>query len=563
MAQKSLAIHFRDRYGDDTLSYPVFSEGVDEHSALILRNSGSDWGRAMMRDAVAQAVLATELDWDGQRTRPAIVFINGQYWGIHNIRDKINEAYIEEKYGYDQDELDILEWYQWVVEGSADHYSELFGYLESTDMSSASAYAYVDTQMDISQFIDYQIGEIFFDNYDWPGGNIKYWRPQEEGGRWRWLTFDMDMTMMWRNPLTVGPNRNSLESALATDGPTWPNPPWSTAVFRSLMENQAFRDEFLQRFSLYLDTTFSSEHVNSAIRSHEETIEDEVGRHIDRWYQQLWNEPTVETWQYHVGLMRQFVDARPDIMRSHLEAYYGIDSERIGVDLNVGVGAGTIEVSTVRMTDGSETIQLYPGRPVTLRAIPAPNHAFVRWEGAVTSESIQVDVTLQDGQAVTAIFEPFPQPVINEIHYNPSGDLQGDDALYEFIELYNPHTSEIDVTGYQITDGIGFTFTTETIMPPNSTIVLAQTAETYADLDVPVFQWESGGLSNGGEMIELSDADGNVVDAVDYDDEGDWVEAADGEGSSLSLIAADSDNSLGESWQASASIGGTPGVEND
>ncbi len=561
LAQKSLAIHFRDKYDDDTLNYPIFAEGVAQHQSLILRSSASDWGWAMMRDSVAQTIIATEFDWDGQRSRPAVVFINGTYWGIHNIRDKLNEAYIEEKHGYDQDEVDILKWDKLIVEGSDQHYRALITYIDEHDLSDAEAYAYVQTQMDVSQFIDYQIGEIYLDNNDWPGGNIKYWRPQQPDGRWRWLTFDMDLTMMRWQP-ELGATRNSLQAALAVDGPKWPNPPWSTFLFRNLMTNNLFRDEFLQRFSLYLQSAFEPEHVNRIIDAHKQLIAPEMDRHIGRWYTDIWTN-SVTRWERHVDLMHQFADERPSIMRSHLEAYYAIAPTQIALNLTVEQsGAGMIEVSTVRITTDTATIDLYPDKAVTLRPIAAEGYQFVRWQGAVNSTSPTVEMAFAADAAVTAVFEPMPQPVINEIHYNPSGDLQGDDSLYEFIELYNPHPIALDIGGYQLTDGIAYTFTAGTIMPPDSYIVLAQTAATYTDLPVPVYQWTSGGLKNSGETITLSTATGQIADTVAYADDGAWDATADGDGFSLSLLSATSDNMLAENWAASAAVGGSPGVAN-
>lgn len=177
------------------------------------------------------------------------------------------------------------------------------------------------------------------------------------------------------------------------------------------------------------------------------------------------------------------------------------------------------------------------------------------------SPTIMITPTMP--QTYTAVFEvaPIPPIVINELHYNPSPD-QGDDAVYEFLELYNAGSEPVDLTDFAITDGIVYTFTAGTVISPDEYIVLAQTAATYAGNGYQVFQWVSGSLSNGGETVELSDPNGVQVDVVDYSDDAPWPTDPDSEGPSLSLIHWSLDNNVFTSWFASFEFGGTPGAIN-
>ena len=150
----------------------------------------------------------------------------------------------------------------------------------------------------------------------------------------------------------------------------------------------------------------------------------------------------------------------------------------------------------------------------------------------------------------------FSQVVINEIHYNP-GSAQGSDSDFEFLELYNPGATDIDMSGYSFTQGVVHVFADNTTLAAGGYLVVAINSESYPGS----IQWTSGQLGNGGEDIEIVDALGNVVDYVDYEDNSDgWSSNADGGGASLELIDATSDNSLAASWQASWVIGGTPGA---
>ncbi len=174
------------------------------------------------------------------------------------------------------------------------------------------------------------------------------------------------------------------------------------------------------------------------------------------------------------------------------------------------------------------------------------------------------------------------QVVINEIHYNPSS-AQGSDNDYEFMELYNPGVVDIDMSGYYFTQGVTHIFATGTTLPAGGYIILTIPASN-GDLEYNVYdpdgdgfnengaiviEWDEGVLSNGGEDIEIVNANGVVVDFVDYEDGtndyGDWSASPgnhDGGGSSLELNNPYSDNSLAVYWHGSWIIGGTPGTTN-
>jgi len=154
-----------------------------------------------------------------------------------------------------------------------------------------------------------------------------------------------------------------------------------------------------------------------------------------------------------------------------------------------------------------------------------------------------------------------PEVVITEIHYNPGPD-QGDDEEYEFIEICNTGTEPADVSGYSFVRGIAYVFPEQTVIDPGEYIVMAKNSAAYSGNGYRVFQWSSGSLANGGEVIQLRDADSVQVDYVCYDDGGAWDVNADGGGPSLELVDSGSSNALAGNWQASLSTGGTPGRAN-
>lgn len=154
-----------------------------------------------------------------------------------------------------------------------------------------------------------------------------------------------------------------------------------------------------------------------------------------------------------------------------------------------------------------------------------------------------------------------PNLVINEIHYNPC-PTQGDDLIYEFLEMYNNDVVTADLSGYTFSQGFIFTFPDGTTMLPGEYIIIAVAAATYTGNGYQVFQITSGNMNNNGEAIELQDGFGNTIDIVTYDDILPWPTAADDQCPSLELIDPSFDNSLASSWQASYVANGTPGAIN-
>ena len=155
----------------------------------------------------------------------------------------------------------------------------------------------------------------------------------------------------------------------------------------------------------------------------------------------------------------------------------------------------------------------------------------------------------------------FADIVINEIHYNPD---QGDDELYEFIELYNTANTAVDLGGAYLNDAVEGTIPDSTMISAHGYLVLAQTAvevESYYGI-TGVIQWDDGAINNSGETIELYSSDDILLDSVTYDDGNDWPSAADGDGPSCELVNPLFDNNVGTNWAASTQIDGTPGAQN-
>ena len=316
--QKSLNVYFRKEYGEKDVDYPVFDEYINtEFKRLVLRNSGNDFLDTHFRDGLLQNILKP-LGLELQRFRPSIVFINGEYWGIHNIREKYDKFYFEYNFGISVENLNLLNCKGEIEEGSNLDYLALLDYVETEDLTEDFHYEYVKSQIDMENFIDFQIAEIYFANYDWPCNNYKIWKTNDIGSKWRFLVYDLDYSYGFTKESEF--DAKSLEHA-SSDEIDWPHCPVSNALFRALLKNENFKQEFVKRFSLHLNTVFNVDTVLQKINSFENLHFPEMAEHIERW-----NYPhDFEEWYKAIDAMKYFTIHRPCYIKNHLMDFFQLE----------------------------------------------------------------------------------------------------------------------------------------------------------------------------------------------------------------------------------------------
>ncbi len=316
--QKSLNIYFKNNYGIGNISYPIFENGIaDKHKRLILRSSGNDFLHTHFRDAMLQKIIEP-MDLEVQDFTPSVVFINGEYWGIHNIREKYDKSYFKHKYNIDENELNLLTYKGEVEEGDSTEYMDLLSFVENNDLSKKESYEHVKDRIDIDNYIDFQIVEIYTANYDWPCNNYKVWKSNDKDSKWRFLIYDLDYSFGF-NYFTPY-NTQSMEHA-TKDANSWPHCSESNVLFRQLLNNEEFKNQFIKRFSFCIRNIFQSEKVLQYINDFETLFAPEMDEHIARWNYPI----SIEDWRYKVEILREFARERPDAMNDNLIDYFGID----------------------------------------------------------------------------------------------------------------------------------------------------------------------------------------------------------------------------------------------
>lgn len=312
---KSLSCFFRGSYGASQLNYPLFGEsGLDVYEAFVFRNTGQDYNGARMRDALLTDLASSAMYMPVQKNRPVVLYLNGEYWGVYYIREKINENYIAGNFNVSPETVTLDR-----GEGSTAAYKEFIKTVKKSDLSDSAAYAAVAEQMEIDQYIDYMIAQIYIANLD--NVNVKFFKI--DGQKWNWILFDVDYS-------TTFTSNNTVAAHLDPDG-TGTDNYFSTALINGLLENDGFRDKFLSRFAWQIENVWSYERVNPVIDKYYNAIQPEMERDCARW------ELSYKSWENSVNRIRTFFENREGYVVEDLQNWFKLSDaqmEAYGFDLN-------------------------------------------------------------------------------------------------------------------------------------------------------------------------------------------------------------------------------------
>ena len=389
--------------GEEFINYPLFKNSdskanqLTQFSRFILRAWGSarDWP-IFFTDAYNQTLMA-ESEQDIQDYQPVVVFINGEYWGLQEIREanKNPDYYSAHYYDGAERAFDMLDMGGKVVdEGDSDHWDALLDYLYENDLSDDENYAYVKTQVDIDNYIVYVIHCIYTGKLDWPEQNEYFWRPKTEEGRWRWAQFDMDHGLnIWS-----GPETDMLSDILTIDD----------MLLNFLLEDDGFKQLFLNYYADLMNTYFLTEVEVAHFAEMVEELEPYMPEYQDRWQlNQDWDADKA----FALSLIQQRWALRRQQVIDNFELR-GSANIKLRTDPTMGkiaINSIVIERDTPGVDDPSSWQGMYfLDIPVTLRAIANPGYQFVRWETTadIDLHSQEVIVTLEEDLTIRAIFEP-------------------------------------------------------------------------------------------------------------------------------------------------------------
>ena len=456
-AQKSLSLKAKGSLGSSTFDYPIFpNEDETEYRGLVLRNSGNDWAVTNFRDAAASSLISDLSDVDDlisppkinyQAYRQSILYLNGEYWGIYNLRERADKRYIKNHFDLDDNEIDLIENRDEAKEGDLDNWLALQDFLEDTDFSNDANFTLLEDWVDVDEFMDYAIFNLYIDNQDWPGNNNRRFRERVAEGKWRFLCYDLDFTFGLYTSQgwdTGYAGDNSIDRLLNPNATEWPNPEWSTRLFQKLLENQTWRNDFINRTADQLNVLFTPERINERIDDFLVSYEPEIEQQLATW-QNLYNQVN------SADKMRSFANLRSEIFQQQYINALGDIQSMVEVNLSTEPnGAGSIEFSTLNVDEeddqGSWNGRYFSGIDIPVKAVAKPGYVFKNWIGISSSTDDEITVNLSQNSLLRALFAPVDTTInlqTQTINFQEIADQETDSSP---IELFALASSNLPVT---------------------------------------------------------------------------------------------------------------------
>lgn len=622
-AKHSFSLRFRSAYGAGRLRFPLFDgAGPTSFDALRLRGGQADtfhyfadkaqyvhdqWGRDTQRD----------MGWPAARGRWVHLYLDGLYWGLYNVAEELEDAFMASHMGGEAEDWDVIEAVGdgddprevWRVEDGSDvAFRELLG-LRDTSLAAGGAvdratYALASAMVDLPQYIDFTLVQLYGDNWDWPHKNWTAARSRVHGGGFRFFVWDIEHMVQLRErdgicgPCSHHPAVDSCGTRRCGDTVETAG---AAGLHGWLLASPEYRLAFADRVALHLlpGGALAPEAAAARYRTLADAVERAIVGESARWGDVAFGPRTRnENWFFVAPflypdrvftlddhwrperdrLLGSFFPARTArVLQQFCDAglYPGVAAVRLGTSGDPAESgptvvlepalegcAGTVREGTIFYTlDGNDPREPFTGAAGALWT-GAPSRTAQAYGGPFRlSRYATLRARLRapdgrwgpEGRASIGV----PRLAATEIMYHPA-----DDEALEFLELASRERSEIDLSGVQVHDAVTATLPPGTRLRPGERLVLAADPAALAARyrGVRVAAAYDGRLANGGERIRVVDAVGGVLLDVAYDDEGAWPLAPDGLGFSLVLDDLAADPRDPEAWRASAAVGGSPGA---
>jgi len=430
--EKSFRIIARDKYGLNRFNAAIFGSDTVAYKHLILRHSGNDYKSLRFKDSFITS-LAAESGLDVQQSSPAHLFVNSEYWGVYNIREKINKYYLANNYDIPLTGIDILQGYQVLDCGEKSSYLNLLSYVKKHDLSVEENYEYVSGLMDTRNFINFWVHQTFYANPD-VRGNIRYWRSDSLDGKFRWIVYDTDLGFS-----STFMNDNMIKLFSSSSSTRWFNPTWSSFLLRNLLKNEGFKNDLILQYSIIGNTILSKESLLDRIDAFKTLYEEEMLFHFENRRKFQRNQGSVEKWNKHIDKLIMFAEKRPLITEKNLVETFKL-SEKYTLKLSVeNPQHGTVSLNNNIISGSNFSGYFFTSIDLPILIQPDIGYSNVGYSNLIInpSDSLLVDDTLRVLVSFKHQGSSPEKIVINEVSIED-----------QIIELFNQDTTLTNLQGW-------------------------------------------------------------------------------------------------------------------
>lgn len=412
--KKTVAIAMREEYEDGWIHYPLFEtrkSEKDKYKAFNLRNNGNRFVSDYIEDAVGGAILEGS-DVDYQRSRQVVVFYNGKYYGIHDMRERYNKSYVESNYGIDASTVNFIKHLGREVtasNGTIDNYVGALQFIGGGDMTNPDNYAMAKTLIDMGNFADYMATEIFSHNGDWPANNVRAWRTPEQP--WKFMVYDLDHGYGWQWGTEGFSDHTNMFTWIKQGGTSSAkchnNKDYLCFhnLYVSLSKNKDFQRLFVNRSAVMLQNYLNGSVVEKVVDAMVATMDPaEMERDLDKFHQDEKYYP--DGFSKTGSVIKAWAKDRDAVVKSEYKSEFGLSGE---ITVNItSSGNGAVLMEGMKLPGSTDKSTSYKGTffggvQMELTAVPAAGAVFAGWsDGATENPHL---VTPADGMTITASFK--------------------------------------------------------------------------------------------------------------------------------------------------------------
>ena len=466
-AQKSFNIYSRADYGKDGMDYDFFDgkatkkkngKSIKKYDGITLRNGGNDNSSTFFRDSVNQSLVA-DRNMATQTTSECLVFLDGEFWGIYQIIEKVNDDHLSSHFGINKKDAVIIKNGE-VEEGTEqdlNDWQSLAEFCANSDMTQDSNYQQVCSKLDIQSYIDYFASQIYWNNADWPQNNLAAWRTSTvdssnpyADGKWRMFLFDTEYsTGLYGTNTTVDTNAFQRIQQQTTNN--------DCKMFISLLKNKEFCEQFCLTMMDLGNFNFSSEKVSKVLPYYDNNYHQQILDTLKRFGagNSMFGGSIESSYSNDLRTVTNFFDQRFSKIMEQLKRSYVSSNTVNELTVNNQTGNGTVQVNTLTLDSNKWTGKYFDSQTMTVTAKPVEGKQFKRWEadGMTLSSAQQTSETisfkLDSSVTLTAVYSDGGDVNILPGDYNSDGDVNIADvvALQNYLMGRKSKIANADMNG--------------------------------------------------------------------------------------------------------------------
>ncbi len=434
--QRGIDFVCRDEFGyNDALKHQIFnSKPRTEFQRIIIKAAANDnypfegtpnsnfageLGGAHIRDQYVHVVAEKAgMYLDGRAWAPAVMYINGAYWGVYDVREKVDDKdFTNYYYNSHEDSLQFLQTWgsTWSAYGGTQaqtDWNNFKNWVAANSLTVAANYNYVDSVYNIKSLADYVILNSYVVCTDWLNWNTAWWRGlnyQCDKHKWRYALWDEDATFKHYINYTNLPNNDI--NADPCDPSTLNNPGGQghVPILNKLLTSNTFKQYYVMRYFDLINTGLSCKRMTDILDSMILVITPEMPGQIARW-----PGGSMAQWQSNVTALRSFIQARCDTVKKLFNACYNVTGPYT-VKINVDPpNSGKVDFNSLNLStflwQGT-----YPGNLSNiLKAHPKTNYCFSHW----TTKTHTLSPNMTD--SVVTLLLAANDSIVAHFIYNPT-----------------------------------------------------------------------------------------------------------------------------------------------